>query len=86
MRKQLRNSICMALDSGFMQGRHAMLICSIDIGSTVLQELHELHVPLQGCQMERCSAPLDTQQASSLHALYAQVVTVAVSHLHVRTY
>lgn len=74
MREQLCNSLCMALDCSFVQGCHAMLICCIHIGSAVLQQLHKLHVPLQGCQMERCAAPLDMHQATSMPTCYMEHV------------
>ena len=62
MRQQLCDRVCVTLDCGLVQGRHAMLISSIHIGSTVLQQLHELHVPLKCCEVQRCTATLQKKK------------------------
>ncbi len=64
MRQQLCGCVCMALDSGLVQGRHAMLVSGIHIGSAVLQQLHELHVSLQGCKVQRGAAALQQHESS----------------------
>ena len=84
MSQELCHSVRMPLDRGLMQGGHAMLIRSIDIGTAVLQQLHQLHVALQGCQVQRCPATLRPCRESfaSLSAPYSSPVNPTNAYRH----
>ena len=75
-----------------------MLIRSVYVGAAVLQQLHQLHVALQGCQVQRCSATLRACRESSppshyqtchpltplMHAPTMRLRAIMSWHLHPR--